>query len=465
MSTPRPLRVVISILVLVAVAAAACGDDDGDSTTDSVDGPQPVVMDTDGSVEGAMAILYFLQEPSVSVEAITVSGTGLVSCRKGVDQVLGLVALADAGDVPVACGSTEPLAGDNSFPTPFRVVADSLGGVRLPAESEPSELTADELLAEVITAADEPVRIYADGPLTNIATLFDRSPDIENVAGITLMGGALDVPGTTFDNPDAEWNIWVDPVAAERVLAAGHPVTVVPLDATNDVPLTPMHVLELESYDATPIAETVNDLMGSIRGAEQGFVYFWDQLTAAVMIDESLVTFEDRTVSVTTEGDPSAVGTMLDDPDGHAVRVAVGADREAFEATFFTTLMGEPVTPVDLSPDVTVTFDGEEWTHDFPPELPLGPLVIAFENSSELEAFVPILWLTGDATIEDLEAWESIEQPPFTELAGFVFAEPGESASSVSDIIHEGTKIVGGVVVEPFSFETVTTFEVGPSPD
>ena len=418
-------------------------------------------MDTDGSVEGAMAILYLLQEPTVSVEAITVSGTGLVSCRRGVDQVLGLVALAGADDIPVACGSTKPLDGDNAFPPPFRVAADSLGGVRLPAGGEPSDLTAEELLAEVIGAADQPVEIYADGPLTNVAALFDDDPDIENVEGITLMGGALDVPGTTFENPDAEWNIWVDPVAAERVLAAGHPLTIVPLDATNDVPLTPIHVLELESYRATPIAETVNDLMGSIRGAEQGFVYFWDQLTAAVMVDESLVTFEDRTVSVTTEGDPTEVGTLIDDPDGHPARVAIGADREAFEALYFTTLMGEPVTPVDLSPDITVAFDGETWTHDVPGELPLGPLVLAFENSSELEAFVPILWLLDDATIDDLEAWESVEQPPFTGLAGFVFVLPGGSGSTVADITFEGTNIVTGVVVEPYAIETLATFEAG----
>jgi pyrimidine-specific ribonucleoside hydrolase len=419
------------------------------------------VIDTDGSVEGAMAILYLLQEPDVSVEAITVSGTGLVSCREGVEQVLGLVALAEAGDVPVACGSTEPIEGDNAFPTSFRAVADSLGGVLLPEGGDPSDLPAEELLAEVIADSDQPVLIYADGPLTNIAALLDDSPDLENVAGITLMGGAIEVPGNTFDNPDAEWNIWVDPVAADRVLGAGYPVTVVPLDATNDVPVTPTHVNALEPYQATTIAETVNGLMASIRGVEDGFVYFWDQLNAAVMLDGSLVTLEDRLVSVTTEGGPTDVGAMVDDPDGDPVRVAVAADREAFEASFFTTLMGEPFTPVDLTPDVIVTFDGDVWSHDFPLELPLGPLVLAFENSSEVQAGVPILWLLEDATLEDFEAWESIDQPPFTGLAGFAFAEPGETTLEVMDITFEGMNVVGGITVEPFSLETLTTFEAG----
>lgn len=477
------MRAIAAMTVLSLALAASCGDDDATDTTsptqataaaqettttggaDDVaeDGAarQPVVIDTDVSVEGAMAILYLLQEPTVEVAAITVSGTGLASCRKGVEQVLGLVASAGTDGVPVACGRTEPLAGDNAFPASFRAVADSLGGVLLPVGDEPSELPAEDLLAEVIADADQPVQIYADGPLTNLAVLFDEHPDLGNVAGITLMGGAVDVAGNTVDNPDAEWNIWIDPVAADRVLAAGHPVTVVPLDATNDVPVTPMHVIALEPYAATPVAATVNDLVQSIRGVEEGFVYFWDQLNAAVLLDESLVTLEDHTVSVATDGGPARVGTMVDDPDGHPVRLAVAADREAFERSFFTTLMGEPFESVDLTPDVTVAFDGEEWTHDVPAEIPLGPLVLAFENSSDVQAFVPVLWLLGDATIEDLEAWDSTDQPPFTGLAGFAFAEPGDSALSVLDITFDGTNIVVGLTVEPFSNQILTTFDAG----
>jgi pyrimidine-specific ribonucleoside hydrolase len=484
----KRVRAIAAMTVLALAVAASCGGDDAtdETATDEAaatqptaavpettttggaddvaeDGAarQPVVIDTDVSVEGAMAILYLLGEPTVAVEAITVSGTGLASCRRGVDQVLGLVALSGADPIPVACGRTAPLVGDNAFPASFRAVADSLGGVLLPVGDEPSELLAEDLLAEVIADADQPVRIYADGPLTNLAVLFDEHPDLGNVAGITLMGGAVDVAGNTVDNPDAEWNIWIDPVAADRVLAAGHPVTVVPLDATNDVPVTPMHVRALEPYAATPVAATVNDLVRSIRGVEEGFVYFWDQLNAAVLLDESLVTLEDRTISVATDGGPSRVGTMTDDPGGYPVRLAVAADREAFERSFFTALMGEPFEPVDLSPDATVTYDGEGWTHDVPAQIPLGPLILAFENSSDVQAFVPVLWLLDDATIEDLEAWGSIDQPPFTGLAGFAFAEPGDSALTVVDITFAGTNIVVGITVEPFSNHILTTFDAG----
>ena len=243
-------RLLLAVFVVGAVLAAGCGGDDADgasststsvdstttatTTTTEPDGRLPVVIDTDMSVEGAMSILYLLARPDVRVDAITVSGTGLVTCRKGVDQALGLAALGGAPDIPVACGPAETLGGDNAFPATFRSAANSLGGIRLPSDNDPSELTAPELLASVIASSPEPVAIYADGPLTNIALMIDEDPSVvDNVAGITLMGGAFDVRGTVFDNPDAEWNIWIDPVAADRVLTAGAPVTIVPLGLTS----------------------------------------------------------------------------------------------------------------------------------------------------------------------------------------------------------------------------------------
>ena len=460
------------VFLFAVLAASSCGgsDDSSDTTQSStsvpatsttepppetttstavIDDRQSVVIDTDMSVEGAMAILYLLQQPDVRVDAITVAGTGLVPCRVGVDQALGLVALANGGDVPVACGSSQPLGGENRFPAPYRSFASSLGGVLLPLGGDASELSAPQLLASVIANSPEPVAIYADGPLTNIASMFDATPDLaDNIAGITIMGGAVDVAGNTFDNPDAEFNIWIDPVAADKVLRAGVPVTLVPLDATNAVPLTVLHAEALEQYQATPIAETSFKL---VRASDlgEGFVYMWDQLNAVVLVDESVVTLEERSISVVTEGGPEVVGTTIEDPNGTPVRVAVDADRAAFEKVFFSTLLGENFEPVDLSPDVTVSFDGADWTHNFPAEWPLGTIVVGLDNQSDQDAVVVFGWLIGDATLADLDAWDSIEQPPFLDVAGFMSASPNSSALAVIELTEPGMNIAIGLTVEP----------------
>jgi inosine-uridine nucleoside N-ribohydrolase len=70
-----------------------------------------------------------------------------------------------------------------------------------------------------------------------VAAAIDRDPEIvENLADIMIMGGAVDVGGSVEPAYRAEWNLWADPVAANRVLRSGVPITLVPLDATNAVP-------------------------------------------------------------------------------------------------------------------------------------------------------------------------------------------------------------------------------------
>jgi purine nucleosidase len=72
------------------------------------------------------------------------------------------------------------------------------------------------------------------GPLTNIATAFLRAPDIvSRVAEIILMGGAYFEVGNI--TPAAEFNIYVDPEAAEIVFKSGIPMVVMPLDVTHKV--------------------------------------------------------------------------------------------------------------------------------------------------------------------------------------------------------------------------------------
>ena len=453
----------LAVLLALLLVLASCGSDAADDADPADDGgPQPIVIDSDMSVEGSMSILYLLQHPDVRVEAIAVSGTGVVTCSRGVDQALGLIALAEAGEIPVSCGPTDPLTGNNAFPAAFRASADSLGGVSLPHDSEPSDLPAPELLAAVIEDSSEPVAVYADGPLTNIALLLaDHADAADNISSITFMGGAVDVAGTTEANPDADWNIWIDPLAADQVLRSGIPVTMVPLDATNDVPLTTIHAAALEGHQSTEIAETVYQLVSGINGLGAGFVYLWDQLNAAALVGETVTTLEELPIAVMTEGGSSTVGTTVEDPGGVNVLVATAADREAFEAAFFSTLLGEPFTPVDLTVDISVSFDGENWTYDAPTQWPLGSIVLAVDNDSDLNATVALIWLLGDATLADLEAYESVEPPDWVEVAGVGWAVPRGSSLTAIELTQPGTNIIQALTIDPDSTQTLGTFEVG----
>jgi inosine-uridine nucleoside N-ribohydrolase len=308
---------------------------------------QPFIVDTDMAPDDWLAILCLLGRPEVEVKAITVTGAGEAHCAPGVRHALGLVALAGRPDIPVTCGRETPLQGDHVFPTSWRERVDNLLDLSLPENpNAPANESAVELLMRTVQESSRPVHILALGPLTNVAEVLKAEPSlIENVQRITIMGGAVHVPGNVgpssdIDNSVAEWNIYVDPHAAAVVFHSGAPVTLVPLDATNHAPLTMNFYRRLERDRETPVAQfaylVLSSLMDFIRG---GAYYFWDPLAAAIATDGSLAAYEEQPLLVIEEEGPQSGRTMVHE-DGHLIRVAVSADRDRFERLFLDALNG-----------------------------------------------------------------------------------------------------------------------------
>ncbi|HEX8698979.1 MAG TPA: nucleoside hydrolase [Myxococcaceae bacterium] len=328
---------------LLCLWLAGCGSEEPE-----VSKRKPVVIDTDMGTDDAMAILFTLRRPELEVKAITVTGAGLAHCEPGVRNALGLLALAQHENIPVACGRTTPLRGTHAFPEEWRQPADSLNGVPLPEpQGSASPSTAVQVLTSVLEAAEEPVTVLALGNLTNLAEAFEARPSLTGrVEQIYVMGGAVtvggnvgDSPGVNPPNPHAEWNIYVDPYAAARVVERA-PVTLVPLDATNQVPVTEAFVRKLEADRTMPEADFVYRLLASDPGyVSSGTYFFWDPLAAAALAVEGLVTFETRKVTVIEEEGASS-GRTQESATGHTVRVGLSADSAKFEAALLDTLNG-----------------------------------------------------------------------------------------------------------------------------
>jgi inosine-uridine nucleoside N-ribohydrolase len=415
------------------------------TTLGSADIRTPIVIDTDMAAEGIMSILYLLEQEGLNILAITVSGTGLVHCDAGVEQVLGLLNLVEADPVPVACGPENPLEGFNAFPTSWRVGADEAYGLELPPGNEASSMSAPELLALAISESSRPVVIYADGPQTNLASALRLDPDIsQNVERAFVMGGAIDVAGNTTRNPDAEWNIWVDPVAASEVFRSGIPVTLVPLDATNQVPLNTFHLTALEEHQSTPGGEAVVAMLQENDQVAAGGLYFWDQLTAALLVDETLATGSARTIEVVLDQDRTAAGVTVDSAAGSEMTVIDSVDTGRFETHFLSAIAGEDVGPIMIDADWTGSHDGTEWTVDLPGSLHMGRYSVQIENTGDRDAGLVVGYLTDGATVQDIVDWESREQPPFYEVTGVVFVAQGSSTVSLVEIDVPATYVLVG---------------------
>ncbi len=351
-------KFLLPMLVLVVLAPAMSGCESGPSPiltpvrsappTSIAHETKPIVIDTDMAADDWMAILYLLQRPDVSVQAITVTGTGEAHCGPGTQNALGLLSLAGNADAPVSCGRETPLESNHTFPTSWRENVDNLMGLSLPENPDPpSSQAAVQLLTSVIQAAPEKVVLVTLGPLTNVAEALQNEPTlVENLEMIYVMGGAVDVPGNLqvpgveIENRVAEWNIYVDPHAAAVVFESGAPITLVALDATRDAPITMAFYERLEADRAVPEADFVYQVLARMEGfIKSGGYFFWDPLAAVVATDESIVTIEDRTLEVIEEEGPQS-GRTLAAEGGNSIRVCTGADGARFDTLFLETLNG-----------------------------------------------------------------------------------------------------------------------------
>jgi len=314
------------------------------TSTQEATSVKKIIIDTDMAVDDWFAILYLLQNPKVDVVAITVTGTGEAHCNPGVKNAVGLVALANHIPIPVACGRETPLAGDHTFPDGWRADVDSMKGISLPVGSNPSDVQdANELLAKILEKSNSPVEILALGPLTNLGDFLTIHPELEGkISKITIMGGALNVPGNLIsyvpENSSAEWNMYVDPYAANLVLQSGIPITMVGLDATNQVLLTKDFARSIKTSAATPEATFIGKVLDTMQVfINSGNWYFWDPLAAAIMVDPSLATFQVTRIEV-VEASGSHQGATILSSDFPEIQVAITAKGDVFIEEFIETI-------------------------------------------------------------------------------------------------------------------------------
>jgi inosine-uridine nucleoside N-ribohydrolase len=436
------------ILVLGACATGSDGSPDRPRTNTSV------VIDTDVGADDIMAILYLLSRPDIRVKAITVSGTGLAHCEGGIRTVLGLLEVAGRPAIPVACGRETPLGGSNAFPEEWRATADEGYGLDLPEPSSPPEDDAVALLTRSIRGSHERVTLVTLGPLTNVAEAFTIEPGLASeIATIVSMGGALLAGGNVEANPEAEWNFYADPRAVAVVLRSGAPVTLVPLDATNAVPVTTYFVDALAGHHVTPEADTVLALLEGNPQMVGSGTYFWDPLAATVAAGaaEEAPAFEERRV-VVLEGSPDVDGELVLSSGGTAVLTTTEVDAIAFEIGFINTLNGDDaVVTTRPEPDLTVTIVRGGCTSTLPPSMPAGTVDVEARNDLAVPGGVVLATTAKGHSIDELVAWveglgsAQVEPPGWIESEAWIDAPPGGTALAPWELLPGTHVVVCGV--------------------
>ncbi len=190
----------------------------------------PVIIDCDPGHDDAIALLLAVASSELDVLAVsTVAGN--TTLDKTTRNALTVLELAGRAEIPVAIGAAGPLERELVIAEYVHGESGLDGPVLDEPTTNPVDAPASEFLASIIHASPDPVTLIPTGPLTNIAQLLLDHPDTkENIASITFMGGAAEIGNVT---PNAEFNIYVDPEAAEVVSSSGLPLTMIGLEVTH----------------------------------------------------------------------------------------------------------------------------------------------------------------------------------------------------------------------------------------
>jgi purine nucleosidase len=195
----------------------------------------PVIIDCDPGQDDAINLLLALSAPAVFdvLGITTVAGNvPLALTERNARQMCDI---AGRTDVPVFAGCDRPL--ERALMTAENVHGKTgIDGVDLVEPVTPlGERHAVDFIVDTLRASGRAsVTLVPTGPLTNIAMAFQRDPAlVDRVKEIVLMGGAMREGGN--HSPSAEFNILVDPQAADIVFRCGRPITVMGLDVTHQV--------------------------------------------------------------------------------------------------------------------------------------------------------------------------------------------------------------------------------------
>jgi inosine-uridine nucleoside N-ribohydrolase len=297
-----------------------------------VNRPIPVIIDCDPGHDDAIALLLALASPELELLAVTTS-YGNQTLEKTTANALRVLELAARTDVPVAAGADRPFVREVAVAAHVHGESGLDGPALPPPESTPVAAHAVAFIAECVRTVGRPVTLVALGPLTNVARYLELHGD-GGLERIVVMGGSIAEGNIT---PAAEFNIWCDPEAAQRVFSSGLDVTMIGLDVTHKAVLGPTTAARLRRVGriGTFVAD-LNEFFSRYHKKTYGWdgAPIHDAVALAHVIRPGLVHTRHRNVEVELESELCRGRTVVDlwrrTDRARNVHVGVEVDAEAF---------------------------------------------------------------------------------------------------------------------------------------
>ena len=275
-----------------------------------------IILDCDPGQDDAVNLLLAMSSPDeLDILGITAVAGNVPLALTEVNARL-MCDIAGRSDIPVFAGCDKPMVRD--LVTAERVHGPTgINGMEITRPVHPlQEQHAVDFIIEALSQAnDDSITLVPTGPLTNIGVAFTRAPEIlPKIREIVLMGGAMRESGNT--SPSAEFNILVDPHAADIVFKCARPITQMGLDASHQVLTTRERIERLKGIDNEAARVTVGMLDFFKRHDMAKYNYLGaplhDPCTVAYLLKPEIFEGKLCNVSVETESELTMGHTAVD---------------------------------------------------------------------------------------------------------------------------------------------------------
>jgi len=303
----------------------------------------PVIIDCDPGIDDVMALTLAFAHPTLDIKLITTE-PGNQTQAKTIYNALTFTSYMKR-DIEIARGLDNPMLRELEIAD--EVHGDNgLGDVYFPEPTiKLSSRTAINAMKETLLSSAEQVIIIATGPLTNIGALLFAHPEVKSkIKFISYMGGAA-VGGNM--TPTTEFNVYVDPHAAEIVFKSGVPIVMSGLDVTHKAFVTLEELNEIEEIGSDFAIKVVEMLRFYVKGVKQtafhnpnfeNCIRLHDLCAVSYVLTPELFEGDDCYVAIELEGKLTSGTTVVDYTHRtglrHNVKVLHTVNREKFVEQF-----------------------------------------------------------------------------------------------------------------------------------
>jgi purine nucleosidase len=295
-----------------------------------------VFMEHDGAIDDILSQMLLLTMENKEVIGINVTAADcfIEPALESTYKILQLF-----GKESIEIGRSD-CNGINAFPNEWRARPEIINAlpilINLPSSPNPyGYVEASQLLINKLNAADKEVTIIITGPCSNLVSAVKKEPKIKDkIKEVIWMGGAFRTQGnvqTYQHNGTAEWNIYWDPKSSKEIFELNLPLTCIPLDVTNHVPVTKDFLSKLASQINFKFSNLAGQLWALTIDTIPSYYYtyfMWDILATSYLAIPEEFTIE-KVKAYVSERPPNAGQTVID-INGFELQIATDVNKNAF---------------------------------------------------------------------------------------------------------------------------------------